>query len=197
MNKYSIILISVLLGMMSQVNAQVADRLLPHFGYNFTRLSLDDGINPELVVPVDFNTISLGAYYTLAQAKDIVSVGLDGNVNFGLNFNSFSGINWLVQAPVFVMGRLGANSTVYNSQSIGLGAGFGLMGSFMNIPDASIRETYFNPVAVIEGTVNSGGSYISGRLMFSLADAKGRSDLFGIDSLFFTRVFSIGIVYGL
>ncbi len=198
MKKNIFVVALFMLASASQLSAQMTDRLVPHFGYMYTLLTMENADFESAPFPLGFNAISIGTYYTLAQTKDIVSVGLDPNLNFGLNFSNTGNVNWYLQAPIFVMGRLGANSTSYNTQNIGLGAGLGMITSYMSFKGGpvNVKELYSNPAAVIEGTVNSRGSNITGRIMFSLAPAKGTGDLFAIDGNFRTRIFGVGLIYG-
>jgi hypothetical protein len=200
MKKNIIIITFLALASISQLSAQMTDRLVPHFGYMYSLINMENSDDRTQTVSLAFNALSIGSYYTLKQAKDIVSVGIDPNINVGFNFSSAGRLNWYTQMPVFVMGRLGANSTSYNTQKIGIGAGIGLIGSYMSFREPSlfveVKELYFNPAAVIEGTINSRGSNITGRLQFSLADAKGTGDLFSVGGTFFTNLLSVGIIYG-
>lgn len=198
--KKNIIIISILvLASVSQLSAQMTDRLVPHFGYMFSQINMENSDRTQRF-NVPFNAVSIGTYYTLKQAKDIVSLGIDPSLNIGLNFSSAGRLNWFTQLPVFFMGRLGAASTSYNTQKIGIGAGIGFIGSYMSFREPraliEVKELYFNPAAVVEGTINSRGSYITGRIQFSLADAKGNGDLFAVDGTFFTNLLSLGIIYG-
>ena len=104
MKKNILIITFLALASISQLSAQMTDRLLPHFGYMYTQLTMEGtDINERYLLPM--NNITLGAYYSIKQAKDMVSVGFDPNLNFGLNFSPV-GINVTTQLPMFVMGRL-------------------------------------------------------------------------------------------
>lgn len=188
MKKNIIITTFLVLASLSQLSAQVTDRLVPHFGYMFSQLIFKNPDFPENRTPVSFNSLSIGTYYTLVQSKDIVSVGLDPNLHLGFNFSNTGQINFYSQLPLFVMGRLGANSTVYNTQKIGLGAGVGLMGTYLRL--SGNNGLIMNPTAVIEGTLNSRGSNVTGRVMFSLADGRA------FDGTFITSTLNLGVIYG-
>jgi hypothetical protein len=194
--------------LVSSASAQITDRLVPHFGYMYSQVSMEgtDVLDPGSF-NYTYNTLSFGTYYVLTQAKDVVSVGIDPSLNLGLNFSRAGRLNWFAQLPVFVMGRLGATSTPYNTQKIGIGAGIGFMGSYMNFMAENgrwdVKELYINPSAVVEATLNTRGSSLTGRLQFSLAPTLGEGDIVDPSGGFLlpdrqvnVSTLSIGLIYG-
>ena len=150
-----------------------SDKLMPHFGFMYEIVNLDSGSFRDIY---PFYTLSLGTYYTLAHKNDFVSVGVDAGANLGIQFFG-SSVNWFVQSPAFLMGRIGANSTYYNEQQIGFGAGIGATFTYMNMKgffdfqnqDIPFRPFFVNPSVVIEGTLNTRSGPVTGRIHFSMA----------------------------
>lgn len=189
----------------ASLQAQLADKLVPHLGFMWEVATYDNGgcLNDQRT---SFYTLSLGAYYTLAHTdNDVASVGFDPNVNFGINLVGNGYISYVIQAPVFVMGRLGANATTYNQQKIGIGAGLGLNYTYFSqkITTNTRRIAGFAvPAAVVEVTILSGGAPLTGRIHFNLgqtsSDIKCRFDSGGEDltNTSFGN-FGFGLIYGL
>jgi hypothetical protein len=168
--------------------AQIADKLVPHTGFMLEFVNQQTADSQFLGADLEalaFYTFHIGTYYVLAHHNDILSAGLDGGLNFGLNFNSFNvsqiNVNLLIQPHLMMMGRLGANSTPYNEQKVGLGAGVGMNytflstiigepfnGGFVDIYKEKID--FFNPFVMIEGSLNSRGGSITGRAQIGLAN---------------------------
>lgn len=158
--------------------AQITDKLVPHTGFMYEIVTLED---PRNLGGQTFNfayyTFSLGTYYELAHKNDVVSVGVDGSVNFGINF-PLTGRGTVVtvttQTPVFAMARVGALSTKYNQQPLGFGVGIGGVYTFFNdVIDFNtgnkIRASYVVPAAVAEVTLKTRGNTITVRGHYQLA----------------------------
>ena len=207
MKKPALILVLLTITALQGAYAQFADRLVPHVGYIYSFVNmegLDEVENGS--ASYAFNTIGIGSYIVLKHHNDFLSVGLDPSVQVGLNFSNQGRLNWFGQMPVFLMGRIGAASTKYNTQKIGLGAGIGAIGSYMNyveVPDLlETKEFFVNPAAVVEGTIHMRGSTLTGRVLFSLAPSKQVGDLFTPNGSFLPNreanfgTLGVGLIYG-
>ncbi len=163
----------LIMGNVQQASAQLSDKFIPHMGFFYQIINFRDDLNARDKSEA-FYAFSLGTYYTFMHKNDVLSLGLDPSVNFGFNPNRSTtgetGISFLVQAPVFLMGRLGANSTSYNQQKFGIGAGIGGVYSFYREGISKLNAGFFNPSAVVEGTILSGGGTLTFRVHFSLFD---------------------------
>ncbi|MDB4286353.1 hypothetical protein N9933_03540 [bacterium] len=193
----------------SAAQAQFTDKLVPHFGYMYTMVTMD-GTNLEEGASANysFNTLGLGTYYTIKHHNDWASFGIDPSINLGLNLSNGSGqINWFTQGSLFFMGRLGANSTKYNTQKIGIGAGIGGVASYLDqkaLNGAIDMESFFlNPAAVGEITLNMRGSTLTGRVQLSLSPAVKEGDLVTQDGNFLLQnreakfgTIGLGLIYG-
>ncbi len=166
----SILLLWICIG--SSTLCAQSDKLMPHFGFMYEIVNLDSGSLRDIY---PFYTLHLGTYYTLAHKNDFVSVGVDGSAHLGIQFFG-SSVNWFVQTPVFLMGRIGANSTYYNEQQLGIGLGIGATATYMNMKgffdfqgrDIPFRPLFLNPSVILEGTLNTRGGPVTGRIHFSL-----------------------------
>ena len=98
--------------------------------------------------------------------------------NWGLNFTQVSFqqsvFSYVVQVPLFLTAKLGANSTPYNQQAIGISTGIGATFNHFNQPYLTnsgflkSKATYLVPSAIIEGTLLSRGNPMTVRLHLSL-----------------------------
>jgi len=172
----------------------LATRLVPHFG--FVQMLPTDQSGRSMFIEdiyqgnptVSFYNLHAGTYAVLFHHQDIVSIGLDQSVQFGIrpNINNQDiPTTYNIQVPIFLMGKLGAGATPYNQQRIGISAGIGgsinHMKFTLNRPSDNpsigdlpvVRTTTFvSPAAVVElsygnligrlqlglGTVNTTGN---------------------------------------
>lgn len=136
------------------------------FMYQFYTFNPTDSLYSSVLG--QYSNFMLGGYLPFAHKNDVVSVGVDAGLVGGINFRN--GISYQIQLPVFAMGKLGANSTIFNEQRIGIAAGIGGMFSFLNQKQGSIptKIFVFNPSGVVE--VGLGG--LIGRIQFSLLPYK-------------------------
>ncbi len=186
-----------------QVKGQIGDKMVPHLGFMYEVVDLKGPIQAGENVSRVFYTFSLGTYYTLGHKNDVVSVGVDPSVNFGFNLvSNFSGtetgLNLVVQVPVFLMGRYGANATKYNQQKFGLGAGIGGVYTFFREGIVKRRASAFNPSAVAEITFMSGGGPLTIRGHVSLFNPSATMT-FPTGSVDYNEFqnFGVGLIYGL
>jgi len=149
----------------------IGDRFVPHFGFMYQLINVkteDDNLYaPEPI----FYSLEIGTYYMIGHKNDVVSFGVDGNIHAGINFNILNSVNFVVQTPMFLMGRWGVGSTAYNQQRAGLGIGVGGTYTFMNYSDATVekfKKGFLNPTVLVEGSIFARGGPIMGRIMFSV-----------------------------
>jgi hypothetical protein len=186
----------------NQLQAQLRDKLIPHMGFMYEVVDLRKPVNiGDGTLSRVYYAFNIGTYYTLLHQNDVLSLGVDGSVNFGFNFFSTgqrSGVNLLVQTPVFLMGRLGANSTRYNQQKFGMGAGLGLVYTFFHEGVFDQKSQGVNPSVVVEGTILSrGGGGLTLRGHFSIY--RPSATLKQGNATFEFREFSnwgVGLIYG-
>ena len=159
-------------------HGQIIDKFVPHSGFMYEIVTLQDprSVNGE-TFSFAYYTLNLGTYYSLAHKNDIVSVGVDASVNFGINFpftaNRGTVVTLITQVPVFAMARIGALSTSYNQQPLGFGVGIGGVYTYFNdvadyVSGNKIRASYVVPAAMAEATLRSRGSTLTIRGHFSL-----------------------------
>ena len=185
-----------------QSHAQIGDKLVPHMGFMYQMVVLQDTFASASEANIFYYAFNLGTYYTLAHLNDVASVGVDGSVNFGFNFvNTFNGtrINIFTQVPVWLMGRVGANSTSFNQQKIGLGAGIGGHYTFYSEKFNQQKAGFINPAAMAEATIlsRSGTLTVRGHMALSRTESALKSTVSGteINRLRF-GTWGIGLIYG-
>jgi fluoride ion exporter CrcB/FEX len=179
------IILASLMGLVSlgTLQAQISDKLMPHFGfmyeYNTASYIRTDGTRQQDFLR-NYYVLNVGAYYLLAQKNDIFSVGVEPNLQLGISPVFISDrlrLGYVVQTPVYAMARVGAGSTPYNQQRVGLGVGIG--GSFTTfsyfrpISQRIVNErgNFIAPGAVVEVTINSRGNPLILRAHASLAQS--------------------------
>ena len=188
----------------SSLQAQLSDRLVPHFGFMLEILTLeqDDVPNPSSF-NANFYTVGVGTYYVMSHSNDRLSVGLDPSIQIGLQGLNGS-IDWTFQAPVFLMGRFGAFATPYNTQKIGLGAGVGVVTSYVSIRslDGPGRNLDFNqwyavPAIILEGSLNLPSGPLTGRLHLPLSKPVHQGATFAgrLEPTTYNLV-GLGLIYG-
>ncbi len=187
MKKYSFLLV-LLIGLLGEASGQT-DRFIPKMGfmYEFFTLMPEDTTYQQIIansnngssqIFVPYYTFMVGSYYMLAHKNDVVSVGVDGALQGGINFRG-GGISYQLQVPLFVMGRLGSGATSYNQQKIGIGLGVGTQMSYLNEKRPFVYSTEspkkifgFIPSGIIEATIQQGGGHLTGRVHFPLIPQK-------------------------
>ena len=185
----------------AQDKTPFADRLVPRFGYVLSFLNMTDtfSVSPGQY-NFTFNTIQVGTYITLAEHNDWVSVGGDAGLGVGLNFGANNRVNWQLQVPLMLMGRIGANATVYNEQRLGLGLGIGATGTYMNFQGGGFveKDLWVQPVAAAELNIGTNSSMLTIRGTISIGKQNGELDYtFGGDALPVKgRLVTLGLQYG-
>ncbi|GAB4419487.1 MAG: hypothetical protein OHK0039_31950 [Bacteroidia bacterium] len=193
--------------------AQFSDHFVGHFGLmweSFNMVYADPTRQLGDDFAFNYTTIGVGGYYSLAHAKDVVSVGIDGSAQVGIRFATNFGNPIYVKVPVYAAFRLGALATPYNQQAIGISAGIG--GSFNHLDNFRIlsevrRSTFFNPGVMLQGTLITRGSPITGRIHFSLSqpesilkytgDNPGGNNGLNVDFPYrYQGILGFGLLYG-
>lgn len=186
------------------------DRLVPHFGYTLSFLQTTDTFSTFTgTYDYSFNSIGVGSYIMLAHHNDWASVGADAGLNFGINFaNQNNRLNWQLQAPVMLMGRIGAAATAYNTQKVGLGLGVGGTFSYLNYQNGFIEQKalWFHPTAMAEVNIFTRQNLLTLRGGISLGRTGGEGNTvtpFGTpgysvetDGPLRGRMITLGIQYG-
>ncbi|MEM6348071.1 MAG: hypothetical protein AAF927_29545 [Bacteroidota bacterium] len=192
------------------LQAQLSDHLLPHMGFMRETISLapESSTIPINYDALPYNALHIGTYYAIGHINDVFSYGVDGSLQFGVFPQVINGelkLDGIVQTPVYAMVRLGANSTPYNTQRLGIAAGIGGVYSFMSFRTSAtqkLRADFFIPDAVFEVTFMSGGNPLTGRLHIGLNDAVFNRQIVNeagdvlADDPFFFRGLGWGLIYG-
>ena len=114
--------------------------------------------------------LGAGMDYVLLHSNDVVSLGVNPNVNACLQFNSFYGLSFFANAPVYMLARVGSGATPFNEQKFGIGAGIG--GSYSYLYSASggtpFSVGFLNPGAIVEMSLRTRGSSYLFRFNWSL-----------------------------
>lgn len=159
---------------------QLADKATFFGGFTYQVVSMTPLGSPQ-PWRFPFYGLSLGMDYVLLHSNDQFSLGVNPNANFSFMFSSLFGTSLLAQAPVFMLGRIGAGATPYNEQKVGVGAGIGANYTYMLhttpiydsnggfIGNFRINEGFLSPSAVVELSVNSRFSNYLFRFNWSLA----------------------------
>ncbi len=170
--KYLLITVSLFLVSIFSLSAQLADRLVPHFGYMQEYVALRTTPNDPAPSTAGFSMLNFGTYAVLAHKNDVVSVGVDVSGQIGLRVLGGRYVDFSSQTPIYLMGKIGAGATPYNDQPIGFGLGIGGATQYFNITTtASSRLTSFTllPDAVAQIRLNTRFAKITGRVHTSLA----------------------------
>jgi hypothetical protein len=156
------------------------DRLVPRFGFTLSFLQTVDTFSSFTgSYDYDFNAVALGTYVMLAHHNDWASVGADVGLNVGLDFANINNrLNWMVQTPLMLVGRIGAASTAYSSQKLGFGLGLGGTLSYLNYQNGYIEQKnlWFHPTAMAEVNIRSRQNLVTVRLGTSLGTVGGQGN---------------------
>lgn len=167
---------------------------------NYQDALVASGWNGQVVLP--YYNFMFGGYLPLVHKKDIISAGVESGLQFGINFRQ--GISYQIQMPLYACARLGASSTVYNQQRVGIGVGIGGQFSFLhearqilNSGEKAKNISVFAPSALIELNIGNG---LIGRLHLPLFPVKTRIPAFDFPPTYTTphwRVnnFGLGLIY--
>jgi len=169
----------ILLGLgATELEAQIADKLLPYSGLNYQFVRQFDLLGSGQEFQNSYYTFGLGTYYAAIHRNDVVSAGLDAGVNFGFSFpRTATGTRATIftQVPVLLMGRVGAGATKYNEQGIGFGAGIGGTFTYFNNFDSrsvKYRTSFVNPAVAAQVMLRNRGGVLMIRGTFSLAQVE-------------------------
>lgn len=188
MRNIGLALIGIYLLSMGSLKAQFTEKLVPHFGFMIERSFIGDRSLWNGTV------INGGTYIALFHYNDIISGGIDPSIQASLRFPPGPGVDMLLQAPVYAMVRVGANSTRYNEQAFGISLGAGLNYTTVISTGNKWRVGYTVPEFVGEVTFVSRGSPITGRIHFSPFNPQGTAT--DGNTYEFNNILGIGLLYG-
>ncbi len=209
---FGAILLTALFLIPQASQAQISDKIVPHLGFMWEFFQVQEADNSrygEVVIP-SYYTFCLGGYYYFAHRNDVMSVGVDATAQVGLNFispaNQFR-VNFLGQLPVYLTARLGALSTPYNTQpvgiSLGVGGGFNYINTITNTTFGLTNVTglFVIPQAMLQLTFRGRGSYFTGRIhapLLPVQTSLNFPNAAGTDtrSPYDVSNFGIGVIYG-
>jgi hypothetical protein len=172
-----IVLVAALLPALAHAQS---DKMLFRFGYTYEiyNASSSQGFASN-TFGRGYSSVQVDAYRVLWQKNDLVSAGV--SPGFGLSVRPINtqdrGIktDFLIQVPVLMGLRLGARSTTYNQQKIGVGVGLGVLYTYATYTQGyngtSSTDTrtlnYVAPQVQGELTLNMRSSVITGRIHLS------------------------------
>lgn len=179
----------------ADLQAQIADKLLPYSGLNYMFVKQFDLAGSGQEFQTSYYTFGLGTYYAAVHRNDILSAGLDAGVNFGFSFpRTATGTRATIftQVPLLLMGRVGAGSTKYNEQGVGFAAGIGgTFTYFNNFDNRSVKysTSFVNPSVAAQVMIRNRGGVLMVRGTFSLSQVDsdfnfddGSTRTFGLSS---------------
>ncbi len=142
--------------------------------------------------------LGAGMDYILMHSNDVVSLGINPNLNACLQFNSFSGLSFFANAPVYLLARVGSGSTPFNEQKVGIGAGIG--GSYSYLYSGGGGGTPFsvgflNPGAIVEFSLRTRGSNYLFRFNWSLLKSTQDIEVNNNKLPYRVGVLGVGIFY--
>lgn len=77
-------------------------------------------------------SMGFGGNYVFSHSNDYLSLGANPNINLALGWRN--GLSFLFQAPMFLLGRIGAGCTNFNRQKVGAGVGLGFNYTYYGSP---------------------------------------------------------------
>ncbi|MEZ4825783.1 MAG: hypothetical protein R3C61_05730 [Bacteroidia bacterium] len=211
-----LVFLSVISGLgIMKTQAQITDRLVPHMGFMWEFVTYEQPPDTFNQILSTFYNFHIGTYYTIAHYNDIFSFGIDPSVQLGLNFvpvspngfDVYTRVNYVIQAPVYLMGKVGATATRYNQQKVGIAAGFGVNYNYISQQDGNINLrrniSYFVPGGVVEATILSRGNPLTARFHYTFAKVNTDIRYKDINSKEIVQTlnfplgsFGIGLIYG-
>ncbi len=90
-----------------------------------------DGL-PYFVPQPTVWSINFGGNYVFLHGNDFMSLSANPNIHFALGWRN--GLNFMFQAPMFLLGRIGAGCTNFNQQKVGAGVGLGFNYTYFGSP---------------------------------------------------------------
>jgi hypothetical protein len=151
------------------------DNLLMRYGYGMEVYSGVENVPASTndLFPRAYNSIQLDGYYAAFHKNDVASIGLNSGLGFSIRPNGIKP-DMMLQVPLRVGARLGAMSTKYNSQPVGLGVSGGLLyqyvqSSFSVAGGALYRNSmsYVAPDVSADIAINFRNTSLIGRVHFS------------------------------
>lgn len=141
--------------------------------------------------------LGMGMDYVLLHSNDVVSLGINPNVNACLQFSSYYGLSFFGNAPVYLLARLGAGATPFNEQKVGIGAGIGGTYSYLytNSGGYPFSVSFINPGAIAEFNIRTRSSNYLFRFNWSLLKPTRSVEVNSNPVSFRIGVLGLGIFY--
>jgi hypothetical protein len=152
-----------------QLQAQFAEKATFFGGMTYQFIGITPLGSPQ---PTYASLYGLGAGmdYVLLHSNDVVSLGVNPNVNLCLQFSSYYGLSFFGNVPVYMLARVGAGATKFNEQKVGIGAGIGGSYSYLysNSGSGALSTSFINPGAIVEFALRTRASNYLFRFNWSL-----------------------------
>jgi hypothetical protein len=146
--------------------------------YPITNANVFDGIPPF------YNSFGVNANWVLLHSNDQLSLSASPGTHFAFSLNSRYGASLMFQAPVYLLGRIGANCTPFNESMFGFGAGIGANFSYVQFPVTNgferigrVSQPFIAPAAMVEFTGQFGKQAYSVRFHMNLMRFRGKVEV--------------------
>jgi len=185
-----------------------ADKLMFRAGIMQAYFSaVDDTVPTTQYVNQGYRALAFETYYILNQKNDIMSFGALGGISGSLRPQGQSlgkfRASGQVSVPVYAAFRLGAQSTPYNRQKVGIGAGLGAMYAHTSTfyGTYSAQLSYVSPQAMAEVILNMRAAMLT--LRFHMSPLSTKTNTVLVDARTSEKIklpskvsnFGFGIVY--
>lgn len=182
MNRFLFSLLCLTFLLASQVQAQFSSKAELFGGITYQFVGINPLGSPNTSYSAHYG-LGLGFDYVLAHSNDQVSLGINPNVNVCLQFDNLYGLSFFGNVPAYMLARVGAGSTPFNEQKVGIGAGIGGTFSYLSTSYSSgssagaFRTSFLNPGAIVEFQLKTRGSNYLFRFNWSLLKPTQEVDL--------------------
>ncbi len=194
-NKASLVF-ALLLSLCLASQAQLSEKANFFGGMTYQFIGITPLGSPS---PSYANLYGLGAGmdYVLLHSNDVVSLGVNPNVNACLQFSSFYGLSFFANAPVYMLARVGSGATPFNEQKFGIGAGIGGSYSYLysNSGGYPFSVGFLNPGAIVEVSLRTRGSSYLFRFNWSLTKSLHDIEVGNNSATYRVGVLGVGIFY--
>lgn len=181
----------------SQVFGQLSSKAVFFGGPTYQFASLTQVGSPAPTYSPHYG-LGFGMDYILMHSNDQASIGINPNANICFSFSNLYGFDFFTSMPVYMLARLGAGSTPYNEQKIGIGGGIGGSFSYLATPVSSgdmLKTSFINPGALAELQFRYRGGNIVLRFNWSLAKSTQNIELGNNSFAFRMGVSALSIFY--
>ena len=188
MKRYLFCLFGLAFLLGGNLQAQFASKAVLFGGITYQFVGINPVGSPSTQLSAHYG-FGLGMDYILMHSNDQVSLGINPNANLCFQFNSFYGISFFGNAPVYMLARLGAGSRPFNEQKVGIGAGIGGTYSYhattysAGSSSGVFKTGFVNPGAVVEFQFNTRASNYLLRFNWSIMKPTREVDLGGTQTI--------------